>query len=94
MSFVVIGRPPGTITYQRRPRYRGSFANGVRCYVDIRERTQTVTRRHRLVMCHAVPYDTDSAAQELLRRLRALGWQDLEVCRFLADTWVRIGEMA
>lgn len=40
-------------------------------------------------MCHTVPYDTDSAAQELLRRLQALGWQDLEVCRHLGDDDVR-----
>lgn len=89
MSFVVIGRPPGTITYQRRPRCRASFANGVRCDVDMRTRSKTVTRRHRLVICHAVPYDTASAAQDLLRRLQVMGWQDLEVYRCTGSTSVR-----
>lgn len=88
MSFVVIGRPPGTITYQRRPRCR-RFTNGVRCDVDMRTRSKTVTRRHRLVICHAVPYATASAAQELLQRLLALGWQDLEVYRCTGSTSVR-----
>ncbi len=80
MSFVVIGRPPGTITYTRRWRTSTKHARNA-------GRMQTVARRHSLRI--SPPVHTHSAAQDLMMRMELRGWQDLEVCRHLGDDDVR-----
>lgn len=84
MSFMVVGRPPGRISFSRLPRRR---RDGSRRATD----PVTITRTRRLVAAHAVPYDTHSAAHDLLLRLQALGWADLAVCMFDGQSWARPG---
>jgi hypothetical protein len=83
-GFVVVGRPPGTITYSRRMRADAAGKNCV--WVQdgagqpvLQAKLQQVTRRRARVSAHQVPYHSRAAADEVLRRVAGLGWTDLEI---------------
>lgn len=66
MSFVVRGRPPGTIAYRRRRRGR--------------DETYPVVRRHRRdCMLRCEPFSSPTAARAAVAVAEALGWTELTV---------------
>lgn len=71
MTYIVTGRPPGTITYERRMRLSRKRNNT--------GKSQVVKRRRRVVAAHEHPYHARSTADDVKRRIEAMGWTDVEV---------------
>ncbi len=71
-GFVVTGRPPGTISYERRMRPSKKHSRNA-------GKIQTVVRRRRVVAAHEHAYAVRSTAEDLKRRVEAMGWTDVTI---------------
>jgi hypothetical protein len=71
-GFIVTGRPPGTISYERRMRTskKHSRNNG---------KTQTVVRKRRVVAAHEHPYFDREAAEQIRRYVETMGWTNVKI---------------
>jgi hypothetical protein len=74
-GFVVTGRPPGTISYERRMRSSKKHARNA-------GKTQTVVRKRRVVAAHEHPYFDRDAAEQVRLYVETMGWTDVKI---LAD---------
>lgn len=63
MTYIVHGRPPGTITYERRSRSGATH--------------KVVRRRRGDVKLRSEPFSSRAAAEDAARVAHALGWRDL-----------------
>lgn len=71
-GFVVVGRPPGLITYERRMRQSMKHSRNA-------GKTQVVKRKRRVIAAHEHAYAVRSTAEDLKRRIEATGWTDVAI---------------